>query len=519
MGGSLEIRPSLPYPRGRARQAPGARREDAHHNGAREKVRTRRTAMEFQEVALGSAEDVATPEWASISPVPGARGAQAVDEPEVAEVLDKETGEFVSHRELIGDDYERAVKLRMQMQTDKVRENARYCCAMCFVPVYLVMHPASRNFFLKHTLEDGRCSAVTRGQLSQKEIDAIRYNGIKESRLHIEMKRWIAASLRADSRFSDVAVEERWSGKITGEWRKPDVRATFNGVPVVFEVQLSTTYIGVIAERREFYLREGALLVWVFASFPDGERRLTQDDVFFNNNRNAFIVNQHTRDESFSSGDFKLLCVWFDPIPGAGLTKLKRKVVSFADLTLDVPKQRVFFYDFDGEHERQMCEAWRAKPAPLQPLRDQFERWYMRYVTDPKALWRGWDDVMDAFADAGFQLPEYPSQLPEPLLKILYSTKHGRVVGWDFTNFIQVAHRVMPGSPRYLNYFRAALKTYKRGALVKEQDTSGKWMQKVKAYRQLMAEEPSTFAPDTQYQWLIQVLFPEIFKWEGALSL
>lgn len=468
---------------------------------------------------MGNSEDGATLEWASISPIPGARGIQAVDEPEVIEVLDKETGEFVSHRDLIGDDYERAVQLRMQMQTDRVRDSSRYCCSICYVPIYVVMHPGSRKFFLRHSLEDGRCLAITRGTLSQEEINAIKYNGVKESRLHFEMKRWISASLRADSRFSDIAVEERWSGKITREWRKPDVRATFNGTPVVFEVQLSTTYISVIAQRREFYLKEGALLVWVFASFPDRERRLTQDDVFFNNNRNVFIVNQQTRDRSIDSGDFSMVCAWSEPTPGGGHTELRRKVVSFHDLTLDIPGQRVFFYDFDGARDRQMREAWQATAARLQYLRERFERWFMNYATDRAAHLDSWDGLMNAFLLEGFQLPEFPSQLPEPLLKILYSTKHGRVVGWDFTSFIQVAHRVMPGSPGYLHYFRAALKTYDRAPLIKSQDQSGKWRAKVQAYRRLMAEEPNAFAPDTRHQWLVQVLFPEIFKWEGAVNL
>lgn len=80
------------------------------------------------------------------------------------------------------------------------------------------------------------------------------------------------------------------------EWRKPDVRALFRGTPVVFEVQLSTTYINVITARREFYLRESGLLVWVFAKFDLGARRLTQDDVYFNNNRNAFVASKATRD-------------------------------------------------------------------------------------------------------------------------------------------------------------------------------------------------------------------------------
>lgn len=75
------------------------------------------------------------------------------------------------------------------------------------------------------------------------------------------MKEWVAQCLAADPRFTDVATEKRWSGTLTAEWRKPDVRAIYRGIPVVFEIQLSTTYVNVIAERREFYLQEGGLLI------------------------------------------------------------------------------------------------------------------------------------------------------------------------------------------------------------------------------------------------------------------
>ncbi|WP_407066812.1 DUF6035 family protein [Extensimonas sp. H3M7-6] len=51
-------------------------------------------------------------------------------------------------------------------------------------------------------------------------------------------------------------TEETWKGSI-GEWRRPDVQAKFGDLRMAFEIQLSTTYIRVIAERQEFYLREG----------------------------------------------------------------------------------------------------------------------------------------------------------------------------------------------------------------------------------------------------------------------
>lgn len=55
-----------------------------------------------------------------------------------------------------------------------------------------------RRFFFRHTLEDGRCLARTRGELSQEEIDARRYNGVKESARHLQMKEWVAQCLAAD---------------------------------------------------------------------------------------------------------------------------------------------------------------------------------------------------------------------------------------------------------------------------------------------------------------------------------
>lgn len=42
------------------------------------------------------------------------------------------------------------------------------------------------------------CPAVTAGALNQAEIDARRYNGVKESRLHLQMKEWLVRCLSAD---------------------------------------------------------------------------------------------------------------------------------------------------------------------------------------------------------------------------------------------------------------------------------------------------------------------------------
>ena len=112
-------------------------------------------------------------------------GAFAVESPEVTEVMDIALGTHLPHDLAIGTDYEKAIQLRMDLRTEIKRGTPRYACAFCGVPVYLVSRAAERRFFFRHTLEDGRCPARTRGELSQEEIDARRYNGIKESSRHL----------------------------------------------------------------------------------------------------------------------------------------------------------------------------------------------------------------------------------------------------------------------------------------------------------------------------------------------
>jgi hypothetical protein len=236
-----------------------------------------------------------------------------VSDPEIPVVFESATGQELPVSEVLGNDMAEVVQLRSAVKASNLEDRATYLCPECFVPLSLISRREHRRFFFRHTIEGGRCSAVTRGELSQDEIRARRYNGVKESVLHRDMKRWLAESLHVDGRFSDIAQEQRWSGPVTGAWRKPDVSALFNGVKVAFEVQLSTTFLDVIVQRRSFYLKEGGLLFWVFARFDEDARKLTVDDVFYNNNQNAFIVSEATRDASRAAGKFMLDCVWADP--------------------------------------------------------------------------------------------------------------------------------------------------------------------------------------------------------------
>ena len=126
--------------------------------------------------------------------------------------------------------------------------------------------------FFKHRHEDGNCPAITACSLSQEEIDARKYNGATESRLHRCMKGWLCKCPTQDGQVSDIVQEPTWKDALTRARRRPDVRATVSGRRIAFEVQLSTTHLSAIEARRDFYQQEGGLLFYIFAEINAGHR-------------------------------------------------------------------------------------------------------------------------------------------------------------------------------------------------------------------------------------------------------
>ncbi len=428
-----------------------------------------------------------------------------VDRPQISEVLDVEAGVFVPARSVIGADYARLVQLRMEVRSQMRRGTPLYKCAICGVAVHICCSRDAARFFFKHRHEDGNCPAVTAGALNQAEIDARKYNGTKESRLHLQMKEWLVRSLSADSRFSDIQVEQVWKGAWTSQWRKPDVQAVYGGQRIAFEIQLSTTFLDVIAGRRDFYLAEGGLLFWIFARFDTDRLRMTDDDVFYNNNANAFVLDAKALEASLLDNAFQLECIWSVPHVHGGTSGLHRKRVRFDELTLDASTQRGYYFDFDGA--RQAIQE--REEVDNQQLRERFEQLFGErgfYGDEGRAAWV---DLKRRFSRAGVPFVQYPGDLPYDLLQGLYSAKLGRPFASKRKLLVEAAHQVANGG-RHLRWFSKALRHYGRGPQLKAEDRSGRWTEKVKACRVRESQSPEAFEPDRQHQALVEFLFPEL---------
>lgn len=429
-----------------------------------------------------------------------------VEDPEIEEVQDMDSGLLLPVQDVIGSDWDRLVRLRMELAEKGGEHEDKFTCPVCGVGVYLVCRRrgAEKRFYFRHRIEEGNCPAVTREPLSKNEIEARKYNGAKESRAHIRMKEILAESIACDPDFSDLQVEKVWKGMDRTNWRKPDVSAVWrNEIRVAFEVQLSTTFLHVIAERRVFYRNQGGLLCWVFKTFEAEAARMTQEDIFHNNNRNLFLASEETLSASRARAALLLECRWAEPflVDGGIAWRWAGRVAAFSELTKDVEGQRVFLVDRDQFDIDQLRDAERND------LKRRFGVWWAARAWDDDS----WASFREEFRHHGALLPKWPREAVG-VLNALYTAKEGRPVGWDHPKFISAAHTVAGSHKKVLRAFRAALKAYGRADQIKAEDTEGRWKRKVADYKGKLAARDPAYDRDKSFDSIIGFLFPETWS-------
>lgn len=419
-----------------------------------------------------------------------------VENPEIEEVINLDTGEILPSAVVIGSDYDRLEKLRMDLAEANASGEALYACPICMVGVYLsCVRKDEKRFFFKHRTEDGNCPAITRGELTKEEIQARKYNAAKESRAHLRLKEIIKESLTHDANFSEIAVEKVWKGMDRCQWRKPDVQALWKGsVRIAFEIQLSTTFLHVIAERRLFYRNEGALLCWIFKRFDEQDARMTQDDIFHNNNRNLFLASEDTLKASIENKALMLDCHWTSSVVQEGSIKeaWQQQLASFSQFNLDVEGQRVYLYDCDGLKEKNTREAID------EAFKQRFFTWWSNTnhssysLSDPT-----WNAFKAGFKERRIYIADDSLDVLG-LLNAIYSDREGRVIGWKHPKFISAAHTVSNSYKRVIRAFRAALLVYKRGDLLESEDREGKWSRRVADYKEKLAKNDADYQREEQ---------------------
>lgn len=437
-----------------------------------------------------------------------------VQSPEISRLLDDENGRQLNAADVVGSDRHQVMVLYKALHMSRRTGEGRLLCALCGVPVYLCSAPDRQHFYFKHFQEDGSCPAVTRARLTEDQINALRYHGQRESRRHIRIKNLVADSLRSDPQFSEPVIEGTWKGREGKEYRRPDVRATFQGqLKVAFEVQLSTTFGRVMAEREVFYKSEGGLLVWVFGQFDLDNARLMMEVIFNNNNRNAFVVNEATEEASKEAGALVLECHWAQPSRHEGkiIWTRQRKLVRFDELTIDQERQRAFYVDTD-RLEAQLQEEIDGPPLAL-----RFEDFWLTYEAfdgrvrpDVATIDRQWEDLRHRFGRKGVQLPSRHDFEFVGMLRSVFLAKLGRAVGWKYQQFLPAVHHVPDAEKPSLWLFVEALRNYGRLARIEQQDTKHRWAEKMAKWDEGVASGRSDYREEHRFDGALRLVFPEL---------
>lgn len=438
--------------------------------------------------------------------------ASAVTKPEIEAVRNPRTGHVLNVRRFIrAFRYERAILLRQRLKALVKRNEARLVCATCSVPVYLACS-TNKHFFFRHRHEDGSCPAVTRTDLSEADIKAMKYRGAQESGAHKRIKALLLRSLAADPRFKDVASEKTWKASegLTG-LRRPDVSARTDTDRLAFEVQLSTTFMDVVLSRKEFYRAEGAALVWVLPYFHPSYRRMTDDDILFGNNSNVFVVDEKSAVASEAAGTFIMTCWYRKPLIKGGyiVDEWVERQVCWDEVTVDVDRQTIVAFDYWQEAARlreelrvarlqRIAATEAAERQAREDRENELREQVIRFVLDVSRnddylpRHKAWLLLNDRLRSVGNGLDgEYPDLLTATrIVHLIESARAGKPFGFGYKSFAELGHHIIHQHPELLLAFGHMLRRFGTKEALYRDDRTGKLKAKLEALRTHLLRDP-----------------------------
>lgn len=317
----------------------------------------------------------------------------------IEKIFDTETEQEIKADEFFNKPESELIKWREEFDRCIKLGEKRFLCTFCKQQVKITGRKFARGHvsFFAHLHDSADCPIKTSINMSKEEIEARKYGLCQESARHMHLKGLISDSLK-DSQskaqgIDNVEVEKRINASIPYlNWRKPDVCCTYKETNVVFELQLSTTFLSTIVDRDIFYRLHHYYIIWVF-NFDKNVKyvdlsNLMMKDIYYTNKRNIFVFDKQAQDESKKRGELVLKCNWLTPEndwkypvennQDEGL-KVGGVLVPLKDLTFDEISGKVYYYDAEEEYFQAHPEAAETEQRIENDRKQLMERW-MQHV-------------------------------------------------------------------------------------------------------------------------------------------
>lgn len=418
--------------------------------------------------------------------------------PTIVDITNFQTGEELDSAYLLDNLSEKEI---FQLR-DRLSEIARksldrhLVCSICNQPIILAGRPSKHGttHYFKHYKDTEECPIVTKNKYSQDEINAIKYNGAKESPRHIYLKEFIYNQIVKDRRFKNEAMEKVVkSFQEKKLWRKPDVSSDFGDTKIVFEIQLQTTYLNVIRDRENFYKNEKIYIMWFFDSSNMEKFRFSEKDIFYANKSNAFVINDETIRLSLKSDKFIFYCYYQTPyINNLKINyEWKSKLITVDDLKFDKKKYKIYYYDLDNE----ILDEENSKKYPW--LKNFWARLETCRVYDDKIIQ---DDLQYLLEICNIE----NSDKLIGIIFTLYSIKKQKVIGYENSSIIWLLNNFIEHYEKYVHIMFKMIDVHNLRDFILDQDRKHTFKKKVNKHR------TKNIIKEKKYNKLLSILFPEL---------
>lgn len=422
----------------------------------------------------------------------------------VKDILNLPNGKFLDADEVFNRPEEEVFQERRKLEEAAQQHEKTLVCAICQQPLKIRGDKdGAVSLHFAHLYDSGDCPIKTGKKYTKDEILRMKYNGVKESPLHVKLKNAIAHSIGQENRFSDIKVDETFKSEgLSKEWKKPDVSARFHDGKIVFEVQLSTTFLSVIVQREVFYRDNGTYIMWLFHEFStDAEtQKFTEKDIIYSNNNNAFVINDETIELSEASEKFLIFCHYRKPVltdSGNIAFEWEKQLISFDDIKFDTAAFKVYFYDSKAEKEKLQAEVDSQFRANFQ---EAFLTRHPLSYSEKKNLLASFEGL---FSKKGILFSPDDDGLHK-ILDALYSLQLGRMIGYNYPNFISLANLILEYRKEFAELFLLAIKHFGIEEKVLAEDKKG-------TYRNKVENLPiQNITRNRMYDPLFITLFPEL---------
>lgn len=263
-------------------------------------------------------------------------------------VIDIETDKEINAKSFFAQPEGVIFKMRTELEEAIYLHRPKYVCKYCGQMVKISGRKIERGMarFFSHLRDSDDCDYKTTTGRTRREINREKFARCNEGERHKFLKAEIAKYLEKTEGVTDVRTENTVKGNHPIlRWRRPDVIANYRGQEVVFELQLSTTFVSVIAERDLFYRLNKKHIIWVSNFDEQGEHvdltNMMVKDIYYNNRMNLFIFDLDAQRKSEELGELVLKCNWLTPdgnwqYPNGNTSdKLGGKYIRLSDFTFD----------------------------------------------------------------------------------------------------------------------------------------------------------------------------------------